>query len=123
MWKRGGGFVVVAICWVGEPGWSPPATRRKETCALATVAAIASGITSCVRIAADFGVRPTDLDGPFIDELTRSNPDDPTGKSTMRRVPEVLDCWFERVRTRRCTTRSSKRSGSSTVDFIVEYVA
>ncbi|MSZ10230.1 MAG: class I tRNA ligase family protein, partial [Actinobacteria bacterium] len=26
---------------------------------------------------------------------TRPNPDDPTGKSTMRRIPEVLDCWFE----------------------------
>ena len=31
----------------------------------------------------------------MVDELTRPNPDDPTGKSTMRRVPEVLDCWFE----------------------------
>jgi len=43
----------------------------------------------------DFGVRPTDLHRPFVDELTRSNPDDPTGRSTMRRVSEVLDCWFE----------------------------
>jgi isoleucyl-tRNA synthetase len=43
----------------------------------------------------DFGVRPTDLHRPHVDELTRPNPDDPTGKSTMRRVPEVLDCWFE----------------------------
>lgn len=43
----------------------------------------------------DFGVRPTDLHRPMIDELTRPNPDDPTGRSTMRRVPEVLDCWFE----------------------------
>jgi isoleucyl-tRNA synthetase len=43
----------------------------------------------------DFGVRPTDLHRPFVDELTRPNPDDPTGNSTMRRVPEVLDCWFE----------------------------
>ncbi len=43
----------------------------------------------------DFGVRPDDLHRPHIDELTRPNPDDPTGKSTMRRVPEVLDCWFE----------------------------
>ena len=31
----------------------------------------------------------------MIDELTRPNPDDPTGRSTMRRVPEVLDCWFD----------------------------
>ena len=43
----------------------------------------------------DFGVRPTNLHRPFIDELTRPNPDDPSGKSIMRRVPEVLDCWFE----------------------------
>ena len=43
----------------------------------------------------DFGVRPEDLHRPGIDNLTRPNPDDPTGKSTMRRVPEVLDCWFE----------------------------
>ena len=43
----------------------------------------------------DFGIRPENLHRPFIDELTRPNPDDPTGKSTMRRVPEVLDCWFE----------------------------
>ncbi|PHV66428.1 isoleucine--tRNA ligase [Williamsia muralis] len=43
----------------------------------------------------DFGVRPDNLHRPFIDELTRANPDDPSGESTMRRVPEVLDCWFE----------------------------
>ncbi|AEF39818.1 isoleucine--tRNA ligase [Hoyosella subflava] len=43
----------------------------------------------------DFGVRPEDLHRPYIDDLTRPNPDDPTGKSVMRRVPEVLDCWFE----------------------------
>jgi isoleucyl-tRNA synthetase len=43
----------------------------------------------------DFGVRPDDLHRPFIDQLTRPNPDDPTGNSTMRRVTDVLDCWFE----------------------------
>ena len=43
----------------------------------------------------DFGVRPADLHRPFVDSLTRPNPDDPTGRSVMRRVPEVLDCWFE----------------------------
>jgi isoleucyl-tRNA synthetase len=43
----------------------------------------------------DFGVRPSDLHRPAIDELTRPNPDDPTGRSVMRRVSEVLDCWFE----------------------------
>ncbi|MFD5824517.1 isoleucine--tRNA ligase [Lentzea sp. NPDC060358] len=43
----------------------------------------------------DFGVRPDNLHRPFIDELTRPNPDDPSGRSTMRRIPDVLDCWFE----------------------------
>ena len=47
------------------------------------------------ELEADFGVRPSDFHRPVIDDLTRPNPDDPTGKSTMRRVPEVLDCWFE----------------------------
>ncbi len=47
------------------------------------------------EIERDFGVRPTDLHRPSIDELTRPNPDDPTGQSTMRRVSDVLDCWFE----------------------------
>ncbi len=50
---------------------------------------------SLAEIERDFGVRPDDLHRPGIDELTRPNPDDPTGRSTMRRVPEVLDCWFE----------------------------
>ncbi len=43
----------------------------------------------------DFGVTVTDLHRPSVDELVRPNPDDPTGQSMMRRVPEVLDCWFE----------------------------
>ncbi len=47
------------------------------------------------EIERDFGVRPTDLHRPHVDELTRPNPDDPSGKSTMRRVDDVLDCWFE----------------------------
>jgi len=47
------------------------------------------------ELAADFGVRPDDLHRPAIDELTRPNPDDPTGASRMRRVSDVLDCWFE----------------------------
>ena len=47
------------------------------------------------ELEADFGVRIDDFHRPTIDQLTRPNPDDPTGRSTMRRVPEVLDCWFE----------------------------
>ncbi len=47
------------------------------------------------ELEADFGVRIDDFHRPTIDNLTRPNPDDPTGRSTMVRVPEVLDCWFE----------------------------
>ena len=49
----------------------------------------------------DFGRVPQDREGnpdlhrPFVDELTRPNPDDPTGRSTMRRVADVLDVWFD----------------------------
>lgn len=43
----------------------------------------------------DFGVRPTDLHRPYIDELTRPNPDDPSGRSTMRRIEDVFDVWFD----------------------------
>ena len=50
---------------------------------------------SLAELERDFGVRPADLHRPFVDELTRPNPDDPSGRATMRRVPEVLDCWFE----------------------------
>jgi isoleucyl-tRNA synthetase len=50
---------------------------------------------SLADIERDFGVKVTDLHRPYVDELTRPNPDDPTGRSVMRRVPEVLDCWFE----------------------------
>ncbi len=50
---------------------------------------------SLAELEADFGVKVTDLHRPMIDELVRPNPDDPTGRSMMRRVTEVLDCWFE----------------------------
>ncbi|MFJ4226523.1 isoleucine--tRNA ligase [Paenarthrobacter nicotinovorans] len=56
---------------------------------------------SLADLEADFGRLPVnnegkvDLHRPFIDELTRPNPDDPTGKSTMRRVEDVLDVWFD----------------------------
>ncbi|MGA9714997.1 MAG: isoleucine--tRNA ligase [Aeromicrobium sp.] len=52
------------------------------------------------QIEADFGRLPTrdgepDLHRPYVDELVRPNPDDPTGKSMMRRVTDVLDVWFD----------------------------
>ena len=54
---------------------------------------------SIAELEADFGEyisQPiTDLHRPMVDDLVRPNPDDPTGRSMMRRVPEVLDCWFE----------------------------
>ncbi|GIG53288.1 isoleucine--tRNA ligase [Demequina activiva] len=49
----------------------------------------------------DFGRLPLneegqpDLHRPYIDELTRPNPDDPTGQATMRRIPDVFDVWFD----------------------------
>jgi isoleucyl-tRNA synthetase len=56
---------------------------------------------SLAELEADFGALPKneagepDLHRPFIDELTRPNPDDPTGRSTMRRIEDVLDVWFD----------------------------
>ena len=50
---------------------------------------------SIAELEADFGVEVVDFHRPFIDSLTRPNPDDPTGRSTMRRIPDVFDCWFE----------------------------
>jgi isoleucyl-tRNA synthetase len=50
---------------------------------------------SLAELERDFGVVVTDLHRPAVDDLIRPNPDDPTGRSMMRRVPEVLDCWFE----------------------------
>ncbi|GAA2508717.1 isoleucine--tRNA ligase [Kocuria salsicia] len=56
---------------------------------------------SLAEIERDFGRLPrnasgeVDLHRPWIDDLTRPNPDDPTGQSVMRRVPEVLDVWFD----------------------------
>lgn len=50
---------------------------------------------SIAELEADFGVPVTDLHRPFIDDLTRPNPDDPTGRSVMRRIPDVLDVWFD----------------------------
>ncbi|GAA1340371.1 isoleucine--tRNA ligase [Arthrobacter roseus] len=56
---------------------------------------------SLAELQADFGRLPLNKEGqpdlhrPFIDELTRPNPDDPSGRSTMRRVEDVLDVWFD----------------------------
>ena len=57
------------------------------------------------EIERDFGRLPAnaqgepDLHRPWVDDLTRPNPDDPRtpeeGGSTMRRVTDVLDVWFD----------------------------
>ncbi len=50
---------------------------------------------SIAELEADFGTTVTDLHRPYIDDLIRQNPDDPSGRSTMRRVTDVLDVWFD----------------------------
>ncbi len=56
---------------------------------------------SLAEIERDFGRLPLneagepDLHRPYVDDLTRPNPDDPSGKATMRRIPDVLDVWFD----------------------------
>src|SRR4051812_28467923 len=79
------------------------------------------------EIERDFGVRPSDLHRPNIDALTRPNPDDPSGRATMRRVPEVLDCWFESGSMPYAQVHYPFENREwfdthSPADFIVEYI-
>ena len=79
------------------------------------------------EIEADFGVRPTDLHRPYIDELTRPNPDDPSGKSTMRRIEDVLDVWFDSgsmpfAQVHYPFENQEWFEEHSPADFIVEYI-
>ena len=83
---------------------------------------------SIAELEKDFGVKVTDLHRPFIDTLTRPNPDDPTGKSTMRRVEDVLDCWFESgsmpfAQVHYPFENKEWFENHSPADFIVEYLA
>ena len=80
------------------------------------------------EIEKDFGVRPKNLHRPFIDELTRPNPDDPTGKSKMVRVEEVFDCWFESgsmpfAQVHYPFENKEWFESHFPADFIVEYIA
>ncbi len=75
----------------------------------------------------DFGVRPDDLHRPTIDELTRPNPDDPSGRSTMRRITDVLDCWFDSgsmpfAQMHYPFENRQRFEDHFPADFIVEYV-
>jgi len=76
----------------------------------------------------DFGVRPVDLHRPGIDALVRPNPDDPSGKSSMRRVPDVLDVWFDSgsmpfAQVHYPFENRDWFESHFPADFIVEYVA
>ncbi len=83
---------------------------------------------SIAEIEQDFGVKVTDLHRPFIDDLVRKNPDDPTGQSTMRRIPDVFDCWFESgsmpyAQLHYPFENKEKFEKYPSADFIVEYAA
>jgi len=81
----------------------------------------------------DFGRVPTneagepDLHRPFIDDLTRPNPDDPSGASTMRRIPDVFDVWFDSgsmpfAQVHYPFENHDWFDGHNPADFIVEYI-
>ncbi|GAB3805437.1 isoleucine--tRNA ligase [Humibacter antri] len=81
----------------------------------------------------DFGRLPLnahgepDLHRPYIDELTRPNPDDPTGRSTMRRIPDVFDVWFDSgsmpyAQVHYPFENQDWFQAHSPADFIVEYI-
>ncbi len=50
---------------------------------------------SIAEIKEKTGFEVTNLHKPYIDEVVYPNPDDPSGKTMMRRVGDVFDCWFE----------------------------
>ncbi|WP_166390725.1 isoleucine--tRNA ligase [Nocardioides ochotonae] len=91
------------------------------------------------EIERDFGRIPRGADGepnlhrPFVDDLVRPNPDDPTGRSMMRRVPDVLDVWFDSgsmsfaqnhypFENREWFDGTAEKQGHFPGDFIVEYI-
>jgi isoleucyl-tRNA synthetase len=83
---------------------------------------------SLAELERDFGVPVTDLHRPAIDQLVRPNPDDPTGRSMMRRIPDVLDCWFESgsmpyAQVHYPFENKEWFEEHFPADFIVEYVA
>jgi len=88
---------------------------------------------SLAELEADFGTLPRNPDGevdlhrPFIDELTRPNPDDPTGQSTMRRIEDVFDVWFDSgsmpfAQVHYPFENADWFDSHNPADFIVEYI-
>ena len=81
----------------------------------------------------DFGTLPrnpegeVDLHRPYIDDLTRPNPDDPTGRSTMRRIDDVFDVWFDSgsmpyAQVHYPFENQEWFDSHAPADFIVEYI-
>ncbi|HEY5224539.1 MAG TPA: isoleucine--tRNA ligase [Microbacteriaceae bacterium] len=88
---------------------------------------------SLAELETDFGRLPLDADGmpdlhrPYIDELARPNPDDPSGASMMRRIPDVLDVWFDSgsmpfAQVHYPFENQDWFDTHSPADFIVEYI-
>lgn len=88
---------------------------------------------SVAELEADFGRLPLNPDGevdlhrPYIDELTRPNPDDPSGRATMRRIPDVLDVWFDSgsmpfAQVHYPFENQEWFDSHNPADFIVEYI-
>ena len=97
---------------------------------------------SFADIERDFGDLPRnhagepDLHRPFVDELVRPNPDDPRPegeRSMMRRVPDVLDVWFDSgsmsyaqvhypFENAEWFSGTDGHPGHFPADFIVEYI-
>lgn len=83
---------------------------------------------SIAEIEKDFNVKVQDLHRPFIDQITRKNPDDKTGRSTMKRVEDVFDCWFESGSMPYAQSHYPFKNrewfqNNFPADFIVEYIA
>ncbi|MDQ1105312.1 isoleucine--tRNA ligase [Nocardioides zeae] len=94
------------------------------------------------EIERDFGRLPRNAEGepdlhrPFVDDLVRPNPDDPRPdgeKSTMRRVTDVLDVWFDSgsmsfaqvhypFENKEWFDGTASLQGHFPADFIVEYI-
>ncbi|WP_460773562.1 isoleucine--tRNA ligase [Microbacterium sp. GXF7504] len=88
---------------------------------------------SLEEIERDFGRLPRDPEGnvdlhrPYIDDLTRPNPDDPSGASTMRRIEDVFDVWFDSGSMPYAQVHYPFENREwfdehSPADFIVEYI-
>ena len=88
---------------------------------------------SFAELEADFGRLPLneqgepDLHRPYIDDLTRPNPDDPTGQSTMRRIDDVFDVWFDSgsmpfAQVHYPFENQSWFETHAPADFVVEYI-